>query len=66
MPRKTKREKELDVIHAELDKERMSLMRKTAAETALLLTNPDGFLRLMAISDEEWAAAEARGSDDAA
>ena len=66
MPRRTKREKELDALHERLDRQRRAMARKTARETAALLTNPDGLARLRAISDEEWQEAEAKGTDDAA
>jgi len=64
MPRKTKRDKELDELSERQDRERKGLLRKTKAETALLLVNPDGLARLKAISDEEWAEAEAKGGEN--
>ena len=51
---------------AKLDEEdtkrRKRLLKKSEQEIAVLLTNPDGLRRLVAISDEEWqAAVEAEG-----
>jgi hypothetical protein len=43
------------------EEERKRTLELTKAELAALLPNTEGLARLLAISDEEWDAAEAEG-----
>lgn len=50
------------------DKQRKKMMRQTVKEVTAILTNEQGFRRLLAITDEEWeeAVAEDAGGEGGA
>ena len=59
-----KRREELAALDKRQARQRAALRRALNAGLAAVLSNDDGFRRLEAISDEEWAAAVA--TDDEA
>lgn len=67
MPRSA-RDRELDRIHEELERERRRFSAQVRQRLDEVLSNQAGFARLRAITDEEWEAAELEGEpvEDAA
>lgn len=59
------REKELEALDEEQAKAWKALRMELLAALAPVLENSDGQIRLAAISDEEWAAAEAQDAEGA-
>ena len=60
---KETRKQELTRLDRSDTRRRAKMLRQTTADMLAAINNPDGLDRLRAISDEEWAEAVARDSE---